>query len=188
VAKGLDLELLQFPSNWLFAPKADKIDAMETSSPLHLVIRFSDTMFDVGDVIAIHNEVVKKNGAVWFGKLGGAISLSRIEILNKQIAQKTPTFLYLVKGNRKKSTPYQARILEVSRDFPKKEKELIPPYYAEKKLLKYMNAWVKVGHIEQVEMSDLKKLKTINSIFPLEETLTRSSSGYFLVHESKSIF
>jgi calcineurin-like phosphoesterase family protein len=160
---------------------------MDTNN-LHLVIRFSDTMFDVGDVISIHNEVVKKQGAVWFGKLGGTLSLSRIELLNKQIAQKIPTFIYLVKGNRKKSTPYKANILALSRDFPKKEKELIPAYYAEKKLLKYMNAWVKIGHIEQVEIADLKNLKTINSIFPLEETLSRSQSGYFLVHESKSIF
>ena len=145
-------------------------------------------MFDVGDVISFHNEVVDKHGAVWFGKLGGTLSLSRIEWLNKQIDQKIPTFIYLVKGSRRKSTPYKAKILSVTRDFPKQERALIPTYYAEKKLLKYMNAWFKVGRIEQVEMSDLKNLKTINSIFPLEETLMRSSSGYFLVHESKSIF
>jgi hypothetical protein len=160
---------------------------METG-PLHLVIRFSDTMFGVGDVVALHNEVVDKHGAVWFGKLGGTLSLSRMEWLNKQVEQKVLTFLYLVKGNRRKSTPYKAEILAVSRDLPKKEKALIPPYYAEKKLIKFMNAWVKVGHIEQVEMSAMKNLKTISSIFPIEETLMRSSSGYFLVHESKSIF
>jgi hypothetical protein len=160
---------------------------METK-PLHLVIRFSDNMFSVGDVVQKHNEIVDKHGAVWFGKLGGTLSLSRIELLNKQIAQKMPTFVYLVKGNRRKSTPFKASILAISRDLPKKEKELIPPYYGEKKLLKFMNAWVKIGRIEQVEMSTLKNLKTINSIFPLEETLMRSSSGYFLVHESKSIF
>ncbi|HLO18786.1 MAG TPA: hypothetical protein VK206_28400 [Anaerolineales bacterium] len=158
------------------------------TSPLHLVIRFSDTMFSVGDVIALHNEVVDKHGAVLFGKMGGTLSLTRIEMLNKQIEQKVPTFIYLVKGNRRKSTPYKAEILAVSRDMPKKEKALIPSYYAEKKLLKFMNAWVKIGRIEQVEMSAMKKLKTINSIFPIEETLVRSSSGYFLVHESKSIF
>jgi hypothetical protein len=82
---------------------------METS-PLHLVIRFSDTMFDVGDVVALHNEVVDQHGAVWFGKLGGTLSQSRIEWLNKQIEQKILTFLYLVKGNRRKSTPYKAEI------------------------------------------------------------------------------
>ena len=145
-------------------------------------------MFNVGDVVSLHNEVVEKHSAVWFGKLGGTLSLSRIEMLNKQIEQKVPTFIYLVKGNRRKSTPYKAEIFSVSGDFPKKEKALIPPYYAEKKLLKFMSAWVKIRHIEQVKMSSMKNLKTINSIFPIEETLVRSSSGYFLVHESKSIF
>src|SRR5829696_6225664 len=99
--------------------------------PLHLVIRFSDTMFDVGDVISLHNQIVDKHGAVWFGKLGGTLAQSRVEWLNKQIEQKLPTFLYLVKGNRRKSTPYKAEILAVSRDFPKNEKALIPSYYAE---------------------------------------------------------
>jgi hypothetical protein len=145
-------------------------------------------MFDVGDVISIHNEVVKKHKAVWFGKMGGTLSLSRIDLLNKQIARKTPTFVYLVKGNRKKSTPYKAQILDITRDFPKKEKDLIPLYYTEKKLLKFMSVWFKIGHIENIDMEDLKNYKAINSIFPLEETLSRSSSGYFLVHESKSIF
>ncbi len=145
-------------------------------------------MFDVGDVVSIHNEVVKKHKAVWFGKLGGTLSLSRIDLLNKQISEKTPTFVYLVKGNRKKSTPYKAQILTVTRDFPKKEKDLIPSYYTEKKLLKFMSVWIKIGHIEKIDMEDLKNYKTINSIFPLEETLSRSSSGYFLIHESNSIF
>lgn len=160
---------------------------METS-PLHLVIRFSDTMFGVGGVVAQHNQVVDQHGAAWFGKLGSTLAQSRIDWLNKQIEQGIPTFLYLVKGNRRKSTLYKAGILAVSRDFPKTEDLLIPPYYAEKKLVKFMNAWVKVRRIEQVEMSELKNLKTINSIFPIEETLVRSSSGYFLVRESKSIF
>jgi hypothetical protein len=155
---------------------------------LHLVIRFSDSMFSVGNVVERHNEIVDKHGAVWFGKLGGTLALSRIEMLNKQISQNVPTFIYLVKGSRRKSTPYKATIISISREFPKKEKDLIPPYYTEKKLLTFMNAWIKIGHIKQVEISSMRKLKTINSIFPIEETLVRSSSGYFLVHESKSIF
>jgi len=160
---------------------------METK-PFYLVIRFSDNMFDVGDVVSLHNEIVERHSAVWFGKLGGTLSLSRIDLLNQQISLGIPTFIYLVKGNRRKSTPYKANMLSISRDQPKKEKALIPPYYAEKKLLKFMNVWIKIGHIEQVEMSSLKNLKTINSIFSIEESLARSSSGYFLIHENKTTF
>ena len=110
---------------------------MKINYPVHLVVRFSDTMFDVGDVVAVHNEIVTEQGAVWFGKLGQTLSQGRIEIINKQIEQRIPTFLYLVKGNRRKSTAYRAQLIAFSRDKPK-EKKLIPQYYGEKKLLQYM--------------------------------------------------
>jgi hypothetical protein len=48
---------------------------------LHLVVRFSDNLFSVGEVTEKHNEVVLKFGYVWFGKFGSTISEKRIEIL-----------------------------------------------------------------------------------------------------------
>jgi hypothetical protein len=155
--------------------------------PFHLVVRFSDTMFGIGDVVALHNAVVVANGAVWFGKLGQTLSLGRIDILNEQVDKKIPTYLYLVKGNRRKSTAYRAPLIWVSREMPK-EKSLIPVYYAEKDLIQFMKAWMKIGQIKPIELSAMDKLKAINSVFPIAETLVRSSSGYFLVHESVSIY
>ena len=46
-----------------------------SDKPCHLVVRFSDTLFDVGDVIAVHNGIVAEYGAVWFGKLGQTLVL-----------------------------------------------------------------------------------------------------------------
>lgn len=157
------------------------------NNPFHLVVRFSDTMFSVGNMVALHNAVVAEHGAVWFGKLGQTLSQGRIELLIQQIEKKIPTYLYLVKGNRKKSTAYRAPLILVSREMPK-ETTLIPAYYAEKNLIQYMKAWMKIGQIEAIEMSEMDKLKAINSVFPISETLVLSSSGYFLVRESKSIF
>jgi len=88
--------------------------------PLHLVVRFSDTMFDVGDVIALHNEVIEQYGAVWFGKLGQTISQTRVDLLNQQVEKHIPTFVYLVKGNRRKSTAYRAPLIFLEEDFPPK--------------------------------------------------------------------
>jgi hypothetical protein len=155
---------------------------------LHLVIRFSDNLFGIGDVVSKHNEVVDKHGYVWFGKIGTTLSSTRIDALNKQVNDGIPTFIYLVKGNRKKSTAYRAKLLFVSKELPKAEAKKIPSYYSRKDLCQYMKAWIKVGEISEVEMSSMKNLKAINSIYPIQETLVRSSSGYFLVHESKDIF
>lgn len=154
----------------------------------HLVVRFSDNLFGVGDVVAKHNEVVLRNGYVWFGKMGSTLSVNRIEMLNLQIAQNIPTFIYLVKGNRKKSTAYQAPLIGLAKQLSESETNKIPEYYAEKELVQYMKAWFKIGEIKPVEMSTMSNMRTLNSILPIQETLVLSSSGYFLIHESKNIF
>ncbi len=156
------------------------------SQPIHLVVRFSDTMFDVGDVIARHNEVVGVHGAVWFGKMGSTLAASRISLLNKQIQDGVPTFLYLVKGNRRIPTPYRAPLLLVSKILPLREKLLVPQYYAEKKIVRHMNAWMKVKKIVPSELDELDALQAVSSVLPLSETLVRSSSGYFLVQAAQA--
>lgn len=154
---------------------------------IHLVVRFSDTLFGVGDVIARHNEVIDTHGAVWFGKMGQTIAQNRVEALNKQIEHSIPTFLYLVKGYRKKSTAYRTDLIQVARERPE-ETALIPPYYAEKDLLQYMKAWIKFGKIELIDMVEMRYLRAINSVYPIAETLAKSSSGYFLVIESNLVY
>ena len=155
--------------------------------PFHHGIRFSDTMFAVGDVVAIHNSISEDNGSVWFGKLGQTISQIRVDLLNKQVEDGKTTYLYLIKGNRKKSSAYRATLRQVQKEKPE-DNRLIPTYYTEKDIIQYMKAWFRIEHINKIEMSDMGNLKTINSVFPIAETLRRSSSGHFLVHESKAIF
>ena len=154
------------------------------NKPIHLVVRFSDTMFGVGDVVARHNEIVKKHDSVWFGKMGQSIAQKRIDMLNKQEGKSIPTFLYLVKGNRKKSTLYRAKLMMVSREMPK-EGVLIPPYYVEKGILQYIKVWMKIQQIEPIELSEMNGLKAFNSVLSFPETLALSQSGYFLVKERK---
>jgi len=154
----------------------------------HLAVRFSDNLFSVGDVVEKHNQVVSKFGYVWFGKLGQTISQNRMDMLNTQIAKSIPTYAYLVKGNRKKSTFYRAKLLGISKELNKEEKKFVPAYYTEAKLQKYISTWMKVSEIEPIEASTISNLKALNSVFKLEETLVRSSSGYFLVYESKDLY
>jgi len=155
---------------------------------LHLVVRFSDNLFSVGDVVEKHNIVAAKYGYVWFGKFGNTVAEKRIEILHGQIAKKVPTYIYLVKGNRKKSTFYRSNLLELTKQLPKSEEKKFPKYYTENKLQKHIQTWFKISEIILVEDSALSKLKAIGSVYPIQETLVRSSSGYFLVHEAKDIF
>lgn len=149
--------------------------------PIHLLVRFSDNLFAVGDAIAKHQEVVQKSGSVWFGKLGTPISHKAIETINTQIENNVLSYLYLVKGNRRKSTFYKARIVTLTDKFPKKEKDTIPPYYFEKKIVSQMKSWIKITDIQPLEPSEVKLLKVRSSVLNLEETLFRSSAGLFYV-------
>ena len=155
---------------------------MMANKIIHLVVRFSDTMFGVGNVVKHHNKAVETNGAVWFGKMGQTIAQTRVDALNKQVEQGLPTYLYLVKGNRKKSTAYRAPLLSVTKQKPD-DATLMPAYYAEKEMLKYMKAWIKIGEIIPIDMKDMDHLRAISSVYPISETLAKSSSGYFLVRE-----
>jgi hypothetical protein len=149
--------------------------------PIHLLIRFSDNLFEVGDAIARHQEVIQQNGSVWFGKIGTPFSQKAIDIFSLQIEKGIPTYLYLVKGNRKKSTFYKARIITLAGEFPKKEKEGIPPYYFEKKIAKQMKSWVKITDIQPLDSDEVKSLRVKSSVLDIEETLFRSSAGLFYV-------
>lgn len=149
--------------------------------PTHLLVRFSDNLFDVGDAIAKHQEVIDQQGNVWFGKLGTQIAQKAIDAINTQIEKKIPIFLYLVKGNRRKSTFYKSRIIMASSVFPKKEKESIPVYYFEKKIVKQMKSWIKISDIELLTDDEIKSLRVKSSVLDIEETLFRSSAGLFYV-------
>jgi len=155
---------------------------------VHLIIRFSDNLFSVGNVIDKHNQIVSMHGFVWFGKLGQVISQTRMDILKSQITSSTPTYVFLVKGNRQQSTFYKANLLGISKELPRKDMKFIPDYYKEFNLLKYITTWIMISETISIEPSIMSKFKAVNSVFPILETLARSSSGYFLIHESKNIF
>ncbi len=141
-------------------------------------------MFQVGNVIDLHNNITKKRGSVWFGKMGQTISQERIDLINNQIENSIETYLYLVKGNRRKSIAYQAKIISVSKTTPD-QTDLLPDYYTEKGIQKYMNVFIHIGKINDFDLDEMENLKAISSIFSITETLELSSAGYFLVHERK---
>jgi len=105
-----------------------------TTKTFHVVIRFSDTIFAVGNVVELHNAVIEEHGSVWFGKMGQTISKNRVDLLNEQVEKKIPTFLYLVKGNRRKSTAYRALLMNMQKEKPQ-DGAFIPHYYIEKGII-----------------------------------------------------
>jgi len=156
---------------------------VKKEKPFQLAVRFSDTLFGVGNVVTRHNKIVEQFGSVYFGKMGQPISQLKVDKLNQQIEKEIPTFLYLVKGNRKRSTAYRAQLLHIRKELPAEDDNLLPPYYSEKDILQFMKVFMRIGEIKKIETAEIKNLKTISSFLPFTETLVRSSSGHFYVRE-----
>jgi hypothetical protein len=158
---------------------------MQNKSTIHLLIRFSDTLLKTGDTISAHNQVVEREGAVWFGKMGSPVSQNNIVILNGQVEKGIPTFVYLVKGNRRKSIAYRSRLIFALKTLPKTETDLVPTYYAELNIPQYVKFWVKLTKIDLVDFSNLKQMQVASSVLSLAETLVKSSSGHFIIRANK---
>lgn len=152
-------------------------------TPIHILVRFSDRLLEGTDTINEHNHVIEQHGAVWFGKMGSTVAHRHIEGLNEQIDKEIPTFIYLVKGNRRKSTYFQCKLIAASRSLPNEENHLVPSYYHEKEIIQYINFWMKISEISPLNSSELANLKVASSVFPITETLYKSSSGHFIVKQ-----
>jgi hypothetical protein len=160
-------------------------NSVKNNQPIHLLLRFSDSLLKDGDTIIEHNEVINREGAVWFGKLGSPVSLNHIDRLNDQVKAGVITYIYLVKGNRRKSIAYKAPLIFAIRDFPRNEQHLIPPYYTTLNILHYVRFWVKLGKITPITSGELNQMKVASSVLPISETLVKSSTGHFIIRESK---
>ena len=158
---------------------------MNTKKQVHLLLRFSDSLLKDGDTITEHNKVISSEGAVWFGKMGSPVSQNHIDRLNKQVQEGIPTFVYLVKGNRRKSTAFRGSLLLASKTLPEGEEHLVSPYYADLDIPKYVKFWVKLTEIIPIEFTDLQKLKVASSVLPIQETLYKSSSGHFILRGTR---
>lgn len=161
---------------------------MKPNTPTHLLIRFSDRLLENKGTIEEHQKVIDEAGAVWFGKMGQPISQNAIDKLNKQVEEGIPTFIYLVKGNRRKPNAYISNLVLASKTIPEEEKDLIPPYYKELEILRFIKFWVKVTNLHEIDLKDLTKMGVASSVYPLLETLVKSSSGHFYIKEKKTIY
>jgi hypothetical protein len=158
---------------------------MKMEKPVHLLLRFSDSLLKQGDTIHEHNQVIAREGAVWFGKMGSPVSQNHIDTFNKQVEKDVPTFVYLVKGNRRKSKAYRGNLVLASKKLPDDEKYLVPAYYADLDTPKYVKFWVKLNEIVPIDLADLNKMQVASSVLPIAETLAKSSSGHFIITKTK---
>lgn len=109
---------------------------------LHLVIKYQFYAWNLDDnsveTMSAHLDVQKTHGATWWGRVN-TISLEKVELLKRQIADKVPTYAFLYATAVPKSIHedgnlwYIARVKDIYVGTPV-NKELIPEYYREVEL------------------------------------------------------
>ena len=136
-----------------------------------IALRFADNFAPDGGTIAAHNEIIEKNGYVWYGKLGAAVSQKVIDEIMKN---DNPKILLIHSG---KTGRYWAFIEGIQHEVP--EKETIPKYYRE--TAGVFKTWFKVVKIENAPSNVLSICKVASSKRPLAEVSKSSMNPYFII-------
>lgn len=136
-----------------------------------VALRFSDKFAPDEGTIAAHEKLIKKNGFVWYGKLGLPLSKKAINYIADN---EDPKILLIHSG---KSARYWLHVIEVIKTCP--DKNGIPSYYRENS--DNFRTWFKVVKIEDATKDIMGKCRVISSGALLGEVSKHSMSPYFII-------
>lgn len=151
--------------------------------PQHVLIRFSDDLYGIGDMIGEHAAVLSKEGAVWIGKFGKALAASRVDAINEQVANDTTSYFYLVRKRRESSgyDAFRGTVVRMTRDPEEVDSSLVPKYYDNLDLWGQVGVWVKLSELTPLPADGLLDLLVQRSRAPVTESLKTSVAGMFIV-------
>ena len=147
----------------------------------HLVVRFSDSLYKGIDTIQEHELVIKDKSAVWFGKIGRPLAERKIKLLNSQIHNNVPTYLFLVQRKESGYVWTQGILEKVTTELARNDRTLIPSYYNRHNIDKQSVIWFKVSKLFTASKSDIQKCHVVSSNKPISETLNTSMAAMFMV-------
>ena len=157
---------------------------MHPNGAIHIAIRYADKIQDREvQTIQLHQDLIQKNGAVWFGKLGQPLSEKNISTINTQCQLGTPTYLYLIRGRAEGL--YKGSVAHMTRELPPPEEEaLIPQYYKDFGLRSYMKFWIRLSKLERLSKSEFHQLEVPSAHSKLDNLIRGNTAGLFIVKYS----
>ena len=150
----------------------------------HLVVRYTTDMYGMEDVIAPHNHVALHHEAVWVGKPFHKMGRVPMDKINEQIREGFTPRLYFIDTQRKRPIAHFGNLLEITMNAPG-DRELIPPFYKQKRILSRMKVWMKVDFLQGFYLNDLPELERLIELYDDAERLVDGSSGYFVMYEDR---
>ena len=169
---------------------ADAADDARGVSPLahfDVLMRYSGSLYGVGDPIAEHRRVLERRGRVWLGKFGKPLAISRIEVASARAARGDVVWLYLASSATGNWQVHRGRIAQMTRELPRGAKRDIPDYYVSKDLLNLVSTWTCLMDLQQLHPSVLAKLHVASSGSTARHALTYSQNGVFIVRSARKV-
>lgn len=147
----------------------------------HILIRYNDQL--KRKTIFEHEECVRKNGFVWFGKIGRPISKTYLDYVQKT---EPKPFIFFYKTTKQQSELFYSQLIEVSLDDIRetKEKKYIPSYYRDSDL--EFGVWFKVGKFTELKTKWLQHMIVHTSRAPIIHGLASSAGAFFVEIERDS--
>lgn len=135
-----------------------------------IALRFSDNFAPPEGTIEAHRQIIVRNGFVWYGKLGSAISG---KVMKETLAEKSPRILLIHSG---KSARYWAFISDIQWEQPNGG---IPAYYRDR--ADDFKTWFRISRIEEAPKDVLSHCVVSSSGNTLSYASKSSMSPYFIV-------
>ncbi len=135
-----------------------------------IALRFSDNFAPPEGTIEAHRRLIVRNGFVWYGKLGSAIS---DKVAKEVLAEPAPRILLIHSG---KSARYWAFISGIQREQPD---DNIPTYYRNRAV--DFKTWFHICNIEEAPKDVLSHCIVPSSGNTLSYVSKGSMSPYFII-------
>ena len=136
-----------------------------------IALRFSDNYASKEGTISLHNEIIKRNGFVWYGKFGSGISK---EIKEELLNLEEPRILLISSGTSKRYWAFIEDIKSVIDDF-----DNVPEYYRDD--VNRIKCWFKVTRFEKADNNIMSCCYLRATHRPLTESSRHCMNPYFKI-------
>lgn len=140
-----------------------------------IALRYAEKFAPEKGTIAAHQDLIDKNGFVWYGKMGNCVSDTNIL---KVMSEENPKILLIHSGGLDR---YWAYISAIKKERPLDEE--FPEYYRD--ISDKFKTWFCVTKFEKAEKGVMSRCKVVSSQAVLSEASKFSMSPYFLIETNE---
>ena len=137
-----------------------------------IALRFGENLAPECGTILAHDELIKENGSVWYGKFGNPLS---DKVINSVMENENPKILLIHSGTANRYWAYISKIQKKQPDL-----SLVPSYYHSE--IGRIKTWFCITKFEDADKDIMSKCTVTSSGALLSNASRHSMSPYFIIN------